>query len=317
MHFAAAVRYATIGARVPDRLEPCRTEASIDRSAAGTEIFAIVPNIVAISRELNELTCRIAKSAELACSATMRDLERSVCGCDYGSTSGATREEAEHVARLLELRPGIRLLDAGGGSGWPALYLAQLTGCDVVVVDIPFAMLRIARQRAIADGLAQRCGVVAADAAALPFSEGSFDALSHSDLLCCTPDKLGVLRACRRVVRDGAKTVFTVIAPAPSLADSERQIAIASGPRFVDTDDDYAVLLDRSGWRLSERTDVTPALLRYMRAELEGMESRADALAALLGAEAFTERMKRQREMIAAIDAGFLRRELFVAGAGP
>jgi hypothetical protein len=64
------------------------------------------------------------------------------------------------------------------------------------------------------------------------------------------------------------------------LADAERRIAIASGPKFVDTADDYAVLLDQSGWCLQERTNVTPELL------------------------------------IASLDAGFLRRELFVALAG-
>ena len=110
--------------------------------------------------------------------------------------------------------------------------------------------------------------------------------------------------------------VFSVQALAPSLADSERRIAIESGPKFVDIDDDYAVLLDQSGWRLQERTDLTAPLLQYMRTELEGMQARADALAQIFGSDEFTERMKRQQATIAAIDAGFLRRELFVARAG-
>ncbi|MEJ7669692.1 MAG: class I SAM-dependent methyltransferase [Casimicrobiaceae bacterium] len=196
------------------------------------------------------------------------------------------------------------------------LYLAQLTGCDVVVVDLPLAALRIALERATADSLSQRCEVVAADGAALPFKDASFDALSHSDVLCCMPDKLGVLRACRRVARDGARTVFTVIAPAPSLADSERRIAIASGPTFVDTPDDYAVLLDQSGGCLQERTDLTAEFLQSMRTELEGMQARARALTEVIGSDEFTERMKRRQATIAAVDAGFLRRELFVTRAG-
>jgi ubiquinone/menaquinone biosynthesis C-methylase UbiE len=242
----------------------------------------------------------------------MRDLERSVCGCDYGSTSGTTRREAEQIARLLELRPGVKLLEVGAGSGWPGLYLAEVSGCDVVMVDIPLAALRIARERAVTDSLSRRCDVIAADGAALPFHEASFDALSHSDLLCCTPDKLGVLRACRRVARDDARMVFTVIAPAPSLADSQRQIAIAAGPKFVDAPDDYAVLLDRSSWFLQQRTDVTAELLQYLRFELEGMQARTDALAKLFGSDEFAERMKRQKALIGAVEAGFLRRELFV-----
>jgi SAM-dependent methyltransferase len=245
----------------------------------------------------------------------MRDLERSVYGCDYGNTSGTTRLEAERISRLLELCPGLKLLDVGAGSGWPGLYLAQLTGCDVVMVDLPVAALRIARERAAADGLAQRCEAVAADGAALPFRDASFGALNHSEVLCCTPDKLGVLRACRRVARDGARMTFTIIALAPSLADYERRIAIESGPKFVDIEEDYAVLLGQSGWRLQERTDITAAFLQSMRTELDGMKARADALAEVFGPDEFTERVKRQQAAIAAIDSGFLRRELFVARA--
>lgn len=193
--------------------------------------------------------------------------------------------------------------------------LAQLTGCEVVIVDIPPEPLRIARERSIVDGISQQCEVVAADAAALPFRDGAFDAVSHTDLLCCTPDKPGVLRACRRIARNGARMVFTVIAPAPSLPDAERQRATASGPRFVATEHDYADLLDRSGWCVRGRTDVTAEVLRYMCAELEGMQTRADALSELFGPEGFAERVKRQRAMIAAFEAGLLRRELFVAHA--
>jgi len=246
----------------------------------------------------------------------MRDLERSVYGCEYGNTSGTTRLEAEHISRLLELRPATKLLDLGAGSGWPGLYLAQLTGCEVVLVDLPVAALRIARERAAADGLAQRCKAVVADGAALPFEDASFDALNHSDVLCCTPDKLGVLRACRRVAREGSRMAFTIIALAPSLTDAERRIAIASGPKFVDTSDDYAVLLGQSGWCLDERTALTATLLQSMRAELDGMLARADALAKVFGSEEFGERMKRQQAAITAIDAGLLRRELFVARTG-
>ena len=128
--------------------------------------------------------------------------------------------------------------------------------------------------------------------------------LSHSDVLCCTPDKRGVLRACRRVARHGARMGFTVIALAPSLTDSERRNAIASGPRFIDSPDDYAVLLGQSGWCLQERIDLTTEFLHSMRTELGGMQLRGDALARVLGSDALTERMQRRQATIAAADAG-------------
>jgi len=57
----------------------------------------------------------------------MRDLERSVCGCAYGSTSWTTRQEAERIAQLLELGPAAKLLDVGAGTGWPSSAATSTT----------------------------------------------------------------------------------------------------------------------------------------------------------------------------------------------
>ena len=258
-------------------------------------------------------TACFARDYELGRSAAMRDLERTVLGCDYGGTSWTTRREAGRIAELLGLRPGVRLLDVGAGAGWPGLYLAQVTGCDVVLADLPLVGLQIALERAAADGFEKRCGVVVADGAALPFGENSFDALSHSDVLCCMPAKLSMLQACRRVACTGARMVFSVIAPAASLSASERQIAIESGPEFVDVDADYALLLEQSGWRVQERIDVTAEIAQSIRTSLERMKLRAEALTKVLGVDEFSGRVTRREATLAAIDRGLLKREIFAA----
>ncbi len=242
----------------------------------------------------------------------MRELERGVLGCDYGGTSWATRAEAERLCGLLGLRPGTRLLDLGAGSGWPALYLAENTGCEVVLSDLPLVGLQIATERAAADGLDERCGAVTADGAALPFKDGSFGALSHSDVLCCMPAKLAMLQECRRVARPGARMVFSVIAPAASLSAAEHRTAIEAGPPYVDVDCDYGLLLRESGWRVLQRMDVTAEYLRCVRALLEGMKRRADVLTEVLGADDLAERVRRRQAAVAAIDRGLLTREIFV-----
>ena len=243
----------------------------------------------------------------------MRDLERSVLGCDYGGTSWTTRREAGRIAELLGLRPGVRLLDVGAGAGWPGLYLAQVTGCDVVLADLPVVGLQIALERAAADGFEERCSAVVSEGAVLPFGESSFDALSHSDVLCCMPAKLSMLQACRRVARIGARMVLSVIAPAPSLSASERQVAIESGPPFVDVDRDYALLLEQSGWRVQERIDVTTEFAQSIRTWLEGMKTRAEALTKVLGVDDFSERVIRKQATLVALDQGLLKREIFAS----
>ena len=109
---------------------------------------------------------------------------------------------------------------------------------------------------------------------------------------------------------------FTAIAFASSLTAAERRIAMESGPRFMDSKEDCAALLEQSGWSLQERIGLTAAYLSSMRSELDGMKARADALAQVFGQDEFTRRVERQQAAVAAIDAGFVRRELFVAQAG-
>lgn len=111
-------------------------------------------------------------------------IERAVIGGDFGADGYTTRAEADALATHLDLRPGRRLLDLGSGRGWPALYLAARTGCAAVLTDLPIDGLAAARSRTRREGLQDRCAVVAAAGADLPFAPGAFDAVGHADVLC-------------------------------------------------------------------------------------------------------------------------------------
>src|SRR5262245_57141614 len=137
-----------------------------------------------------KLRCEFDCTYEAGRSPVVRELECCVLGRDYGGTSWTTRDEADRMAEHLALRPGMQLLDIGSGAGWPGLYLAQTTGCEVTLADVPLAGLRVAAERAGADALVDRTRVVAADGAHLPFVDESFDAVSHADVLCCMPAKV-------------------------------------------------------------------------------------------------------------------------------
>ena len=117
-------------------------------------------------------------------SPVMLEVERAVTGCDYGATSWTTRDEADGLGRSMLLGPDRRLLEVGGGSGWPGLYLARSTGCEVTLIDLPMTGLRIASERIAADGLRATCSAALSDGARLPFRDASFDAIVHSDVLC-------------------------------------------------------------------------------------------------------------------------------------
>jgi SAM-dependent methyltransferase len=246
-------------------------------------------------------------------SQVMRSIERSVCGCDFGAISWTTRPEAQRIAALLKLRPGLHLLDLGAGSGWPGLYMALLSGCDVLLVDLPLSALRIAAERAREDRMTVNCGAVVADAAALPFPDGSFDALSHSDLLCCLKQKRAVLRSCRRVTRNEALMVFTVIFIPPGLSPDEHKLAAENGPEFIEVETDYPTLLKETGWSILDRQDLTSDFAASCRRQLQADEEYHGALESLVGPAEYAERRTGWRSKLAVIGDGLLRRELFVA----
>jgi ubiquinone/menaquinone biosynthesis C-methylase UbiE len=265
------------------------------------------------SREEQAQTKRFDELYVRAQSPVMLSVERSVCGCNYGSSSWTTRAEAEQIVALLRLRPGMRLLDVGAGSGWPGLYMAKTSGCDVVLTDLPFAGLRIAAERADIDCFPGTCWIVAADAAMLPFPGGSFDAVSHSDLLCCLRQKRAVLETCHRVIREDGRMVFTVISISPDLSPREYECAVANGPEFVQSEASYPTLLRQTGWIIVDRQDLTLDYAASFRRLLQAHQKRKHALEALIGAAELAERHADCRSELTAIDNGLLRRELFVA----
>ena len=113
-----------------------------------------------------------------------RRAEQAVIGGDWGANGYTTAAQADVLAEALALAPTTRLLDLGAGRGWPGLYLAQRTGCEVVCTDVPVEGLRAAVARARVEGLSARSAAVVASARQLPFRAVGFDAIVHTDVLC-------------------------------------------------------------------------------------------------------------------------------------
>jgi cyclopropane fatty-acyl-phospholipid synthase-like methyltransferase len=243
----------------------------------------------------------------------MLSVERRVCGCDYGATSWTTREQAEQLAAFLALRPGVRLLDVGAGAGWPSVYHAQNTGCDITLTDLPLEGLRIAAERACADLPPGACQVAVADGARLPFCDGAFDAVTHNDALCCLPAKREMLEECRRVVGPAGRMAFTVISLGAALTPSQHRRALDCGPQFIEAEADYATLLDESGWNLQERLDLGPAYAETCRAFVDAFDQDAAELTELMGADLYAERRTKLAAVLEGAKEGLHRRELFVA----
>jgi len=110
-------------------------------------------------------------------------IEKEVIGANVGAAGYTTVAQAEALIPELRLKPGALLLDIGAGKGWPGVYLARRTGCDVVLTDIPAPGLAAALKRADEAAISGRASVIRAGAQNLPFRPRMFDAAVHTDTL--------------------------------------------------------------------------------------------------------------------------------------
>jgi SAM-dependent methyltransferase len=117
--------------------------------------------------------------------------------------------------RRLDLRPGRRLLDLGCGTGRHSAEALRCPGILVVGADRQRADLAHARNRlrfheyagASAGG---RWGLIAADAADLPFGRGRFDGVICSEVLEHVEDDRGAVRELARVLKPGGTLAVSV-----------------------------------------------------------------------------------------------------------
>jgi len=109
---------------------------------------------------------------------------------------------SESFLKRTGLRPGVRVLDVGCGSGELTGWMADLVGpAEVVGIDVDLTVLSIARERWADHPGAPR--FVLADASSVPAALGRFDGVYARFLLSHQTDPLLVLRNLRDLCRPG------------------------------------------------------------------------------------------------------------------
>jgi demethylmenaquinone methyltransferase/2-methoxy-6-polyprenyl-1,4-benzoquinol methylase len=104
-------------------------------------------------------------------------------------------------------RPGWRLLDVAGGTGDIAFRVVEASGgnAHATVLDINGSMLEVGRERAVKRGLAGNVDFVEANAEALPFESGSFDAYTIAFGIRNVPHIDRALAEACRVLKPGGR----------------------------------------------------------------------------------------------------------------
>ncbi len=107
------------------------------------------------------------------------------------------------LVRMVAPTPGARVLDVATGTGLVAAELLESAEVSIVGVDQSPDMLAAARARFAGRG--KPVELVEAQAEALPFATGSFDAVTFTYLLRYVDDPAATMRELARVLRPGGR----------------------------------------------------------------------------------------------------------------
>lgn len=186
-------------------------------------------------------------------------------------------ELTERLGRMLDLKPSVYALDIASGNGASAIHLAKKFGCAVVGVDFARPLISRARAAAGREGLGALLDFGLGDAEALPFSDGSFDAVFSECAISTFPDKRASAHEMARVLRLGGRLGFTDVVLANEIASEIlpgwfSQAACIGGACSAKQYRDIFESSGFSGWQEKDCPKELPALLRQVRMRLLALE---------------------------------------------
>jgi SAM-dependent methyltransferase len=191
-----------------------------------------------------------------------REIRRETWDQDIGQNGWITAKEQDQFLAWLSLGPGQRLLDVACGSGGPTLRIAERTHASVVGIDIHADGIEAAKRQAAARGLTPNASFQVVDGGtALPFTDGSFDALICIDAINHLPDRRGVLSDWARVLKPGGRLLFTdpIVVTGP-LTNEEISVRSSIGFFLFVAPDTNERLLAEVGLTLLTKEDRTQAV---------------------------------------------------------
>ncbi len=117
---------------------------------------------------------------------------------------GGGKPATDRLARLLDPKPGTRVLDVGGAGG-PARTLAVEFGCHVTVIDLTTSFVRAGQMLTTRLGLTDRVSHQVGNALELPFESGTFDVVWTQNSGMSIADKARLYAGLHHVLRAGGR----------------------------------------------------------------------------------------------------------------
>jgi cyclopropane fatty-acyl-phospholipid synthase-like methyltransferase len=222
-----------------------------------------------------------------AAERALQQIGEEAFGLYLGQTGYMTEEELRRFMRLLELRPGSRLLEIGCGGGGCSAHIASTFSAEVTGLDLSECAIRKARRLAREQGVEARTHFERTDASQpLPFAAESFDSVFSNDAMLHIARRASVLREWQRILKPGGRMLFTDAGVLTGIVSSEEvdsNSRMSSG-HLVPPGTNEKLITD-AGFELLRVEDLTASVEEIAGRISEGFTRHREMVTNLLGDE--------------------------------
>ncbi|HEY0636124.1 MAG TPA: methyltransferase domain-containing protein [Pseudonocardiaceae bacterium] len=227
---------------------------------------------------------------------------------DPATPEQATDRLTDMVARRLELRPGMAVLDVGCGSGHSTVRIARLNNVHVTGITNSPYQVRLGQERPEAGEGPGRASFELGDGMALPYADESFDAAFSIEVIVYMSDRAKAFAELARTLRPGGTLVTSDFYQDGELTDEEAATIAAARrvfelPPFPDADE-YRRHMTDAGLRVVAFEDISDNVRRGSLHIADAMRRAAaepglteEQVAGLLESADLTERLGRTRQV--------------------
>jgi len=197
-----------------------------------------------------------------------------VFGKTYVSTGGETT--TKDIVALANLKPGMRVLDIGCGTGGSAFFMAKHYGAEVLGIDLSDNMLAIANEhkREMSKEVQNLVTFRFLDATLAHFPAESFDVVYSRDAIMHIADKEPLYEKVLHWLKPGGQVLVSEYInqrETPQLSKKYIEYLKLRGYQLI-TVRDYGNILKRVGFSNVKAMDKTDEFVRILKMEMERFE---------------------------------------------
>jgi ubiquinone/menaquinone biosynthesis C-methylase UbiE len=182
----------------------------------------------------------------------------------------------QQLGELLDLSPGLRVLDVASGKGESAIFLARHFGCEVVGIDFGSENVKESGARGAAARVGQLAQFRQGDAEKIDFQNAEFDAVICECAFCTFADKPAAASEIARVLKPGGRVGLSDLTRSTGLApELEGLLAWIACIADARPAAEYVAYLDAAGFtglNVEPHDEALAEMVREIQGKLLGAE---------------------------------------------